>query len=265
MIRKTLLIGAVAALGMVGSAAYAKTIDLGFIMDRSGSVGSDFPAAMDALGDALAAHIPVGGADTYRISVVSFASGASVVVGATTINTAGDLAGVVTTIKAQNANGSGATNYQAALDLLGAQFGTLGDLSMINMMTDGEPNIPTNAVSAARTSATNLQNAGWDSLSFESVGNASGDALLAGLGFGPGNTPNDANLLPIISDVNLIGNPATDPFVLTLADFPAYNAAIGKKVQQIVNPDPVPVPASLPLLVGGLGMIAFIRRRRKAA
>jgi hypothetical protein len=268
MIKRTLLAGAVAAIALAGSALHAKTIDLGFIMDRSGSVGSQFPAAMDALGDALAANIPFGQGDTYRISVVSFATSASVVVGATEINSQADLDSVVGTIKAQNNSGSGVTNYAAALNLLGAQFGTLGEISMVNMMTDGQPNEPgsnADALAAAKSEATKLQNAGWDSLSFESVGNSAGNNLLAGLGFGPGNTPNDATLLPIFTLASQINDPLTQPFVLDLPNFAAYNSVIGTKVQKIVNPDPVPVPAALPLLLGGLGVFAFVGRRRRQA
>ncbi|MFD3189867.1 VWA domain-containing protein [Sedimentitalea sp. HM32M-2] len=270
MIRKTVLAGAVAAVAFMGSALSARTIDLGFIMDRSGSVGTDFAAAMDALGDALANNIPTSGSDTYRISVVSFASSASVVVGATTINSQTDLNNVVNTVKAQNAVGSGATNYQAALDLLGAQFGSLGDLSLINMMTDGQPNLPsdpTTARAAAKASATTLQNAGWDSLSFESVCDATScttqNNFLASMGFGPGNTPNDAALLPIYTSAAQIGDPATTPFVLDLPSFAAYNSVIDAKVAKIVNP--IPVPAALPLLFAGLGVFAFVGRRRRQA
>lgn len=276
MIRKTVLAGAVSAFAMVGSALSAATVDLGIIMDSSGSIAeSDFDGAMNALANAIDANIPVGGVDTYRISVVAFSTGASTVVAATNVTSGAIRTNVSNAIRnwaSNNSNNtSGLTNYAAALNLINGNFGNVSGskASLINMMTDGQPNEPgTNAeaLAAAKTAATNLQNGGWDSLSFESVGNSAGNSLLAGLGFGPGNTPTDANLLPIYTSAAQIGDPLTTPFVLDLPNFAAYNSVIGSKIQKIVTPDPIPVPAALPLLIGGLGVFAFVgRRRRKAA
>ncbi len=50
----------------------------------------------------------------------------------------------------------------------------------------------------------------------------------------------------------------------------AYNQAIATKVQKIITPgpSPVPVPAALPLMAGGLSLLGLLggwRRRRPAA
>jgi hypothetical protein len=265
MFKSTLAAAAIAATSFFGGAAHAANIDLAFIMDRSGSVGGQFSGAMTALANALAANIPVGGPDTYRIGVVTFADNASVKVAPTVINSQAALDGVVAAIKSGNGNGSGLTNYTAAFNAVASAFGkALGDTSLINMMTDGVPTTGGTGGDGLYNTST-LQSIGWDSLSFESIGNSSGNNLLADICFGPGNPPGGAVDCPIYNSAAQISDPATVPFVLDLNSFADYNAVIGSKVAKIVNPDPIPVPAALPLLAGGLALFGFVGRRRRAA
>lgn len=268
MIRNTIVAAAIAATSFSGPVAHAATIDLAFIMDKSGSVGSQFAPAMNALADALAANIPVSGPDTYRIGVLTFSDNASVKVAPTVIDSQAALDGVVAAIKAGNGSGSGLTNYSAAFAAVGTAFSnafdSLGETSLINMMTDG---VPTAGTSTGFYGTAALQSAGWDSLSFESIGNSSGNALLADICFGPGNPPGGTDC-PIYTSEGQITDPANVPFVLDLDTFAEYNAVIGSKVAKIVNPDPIdpiPVPAALPLLAGGLALIGFVGRRRRNA
>ena len=271
MIKNTIAAGILAIGAMTGTASQAANIDLAFIMDSSGSVGSTaFNNAMDALADALNANIPTSGTNVYRIGVFTFSESATTTAFAT-IDSPTALADLVQDVKDQSWLGS-TTNYKNVFDLVHNTFGTIAGTGLINMMTDGEPNNPgsnTDALNAAKASATVLQADGWDSLSFESVCNSSNcsgqNNLLAGLGFGSGNTPNDANLLPIFTSGAQITDPLTTPFVLDLPNFAAYNDVIGSKVQKIVDPDPVPVPAALPLLAGGLAIFGFVGRRRRQA
>ena len=133
MFKTTLTAAAFAASSFFGSIAHAANIDLSFIMDASGSVGSsNFNDAMDSLADALAASIPVGGADTYRIGVVTFSNTAKLTT-LKTINSQADLDMVVADIRAETFIGS-TTNYKAAFDLTRTSFGALGDSSIVNMM-----------------------------------------------------------------------------------------------------------------------------------
>ncbi len=243
-----------------GSIAHAANIDLAFIMDASGSVGSsNFNNAMDSLADALAASIPVGGTDTYRIGVVTFSNNAKLTT-LKTISNQADLDTVVAEIKAETFIGS-TTNYKAAFDLVRTSFGALGTSSIVNMMTDGEPCCSSNSNSNAVSARNDLKGAGWDSLSFESVTSGADNNFLSQLGF---DTAGDG--ATIIDDAGDITDPLNDAFVLKVASFgTAYDQAIKTKVQKIVTPGAVPLPTALPLLGGGILLMGFVGRRRKAA
>ncbi|MEX0281402.1 MAG: vWA domain-containing protein [Arenibacterium sp.] len=260
MFKTTLTAAAFAASSFFGSIAHAANIDLSFIMDASGSVGStNFNDAMDSLADALAASIPVGGADTYRIGVVTFSNTAKLTT-LKTINSQADLDMVVADIRAETFIGS-TTNYKAAFDLTRTSFGALGDSSIVNMMTDGEPCCLSTSNSDAVSARNDLKAAGWDSLSFESVTSGADNAFLSRLAF---DTGGDGGT--IIDDPADISDPLNDAFVLKVSGFgDAYDQAISTKVQKIVTPDPIPVPAALPLLAGGLALFGFVGRRRRAA
>ncbi|MEX0339051.1 MAG: vWA domain-containing protein [Arenibacterium sp.] len=260
MFKTTLAATAFAVSSLVGSISHAANIDLAFIMDASGSVGSgNFNAAMDSLADALAASIPVGGPDTYRIGVVTFSNTATLTT-LKTINTQMDLDMAVADIRAEGFIGS-TTNYKAAFDLTRTSFGALGDSSIVNMMTDGEPCCLSTSNSDAVSARNDLKAAGWDSLSFESVTSGADNAFLSRLAF---DTGGDGGM--IIDDPADINDPLNEAFVLKVASFgTAYDAAISTKVQKIVDPDPIPVPAALPLLAGGLALFGFVGRRRRAA
>lgn len=272
MIRKTLVAGSFAFAAMIGTSAQSATFDLGFIMDRSNSIAdSDFNDAMHSLAAALGSALAptIGSADTYTVSVVTFASSASDVI-TRTINTQADLDAVVAAVNAAATGTSGATNYQAGFNELANNFTSLGDFSLINMMTDGDPNLPSgSAVSAALSARTALHAAGWDSLSFEAVGAGISDPnLLRRLAFDTNSASLD-DLEPLLGDPSGISDPLNDAFVLQVANFGSdYDAAIKAKVGKIVNPGPnVPIPASLPLLAGGLALFGYVGRRkmRKAA
>lgn len=276
---------AVAGFVAMTAPASAASVDLAFIVDRSSSItNDDYAGAMDALAQAIANNVTFGGDDVFTISVVGFATGAQNIVERTTITSQADLDGVVAAIAAEDVT-FGSTNYAAAFDLLLANFtddndsSLLGDRSIINMMTDGNPNRPSSTIigqQAAYSSAIDLQNAGWDSLSFEGVGTAINTNFLARLGFGPGGqVPNDNDLLPIYDDIADVTDPFASPFVLELATFGDYESIIGEKLRKSVGTgsddgngdddggvDVVPLPAAVPLLLTAFGVLGLFGRRR---
>ncbi len=269
MIKQTLSAG-VLALGMsIGSASSAATIDLGFIMDRSGSIpDADYTAAMNSLASALGTSLAstIGSTDTYKVSVVTFNGGAQDVV-TREINSQADLDFVVDAIETAGLQAAtGVTNYKAAFEQLADNFGTLGDFSLINMMTDGNPNEPgtnANAEAEALAARTALFNAGWDSLSFEAVGGNLDTDLLQQLAFDTGDTLATLdNLQPLFGMPGQITDPLNAAFVLEVDNFGSdYDAAISNKVQKIVTPT-IPLPAGLPLIAAGLAFFGLLGRKK---
>ncbi len=258
MIKKTLTAGAIALASTFGTIANSANIDLGFIMDSSGSVGSgNFLDAMDSLADALETNIPVGTADTYRITVITFSNFAKVT-SSRTINAAQDLTDLANDIRNETFIGS-TTNYQAAFDMLRTSVGTVGDISIANMMTDGEPCCSANANANAVTGRNDLETAGWNALSFESVTDGADNDFLASLAFDL-----NGNGGAIIDMPSQINDPLNEAFVLKVADFgTTYDLAISEKVQRIVDPQPViPLPAGMPLMIGGLAIFGFVSRKK---
>ncbi|MCM8611496.1 VWA domain-containing protein [Accumulibacter sp.] len=241
------------ALALAGStiaagSANAAVIDLGFVLDRSGSVGSgNWTSVTSGLANALAV-IPTAGPNQYRIAVSSFATTASVDV-LPVILTAGNLAGIQASINAI-AFTNGNTCIQCGTTALTNAYiadGGLSSSSLMNISTDGVPNI-------GETNGTTLRNSltasGWDSISAEAIGNFNLSFLQALVSPNPGVTTNDPNALP---------NPLVQGFVLTVANFDDYGPAIAAKVQNIVD---LPEPGSVALLGVALAGIAGLRRKQ---
>lgn len=249
-----------------GTISTAATTDLAFIMDRSNSISeANFESAMESLADALAASIPFDEPDNrYRITVIKFndvSTGADVVVSNVLVDSEAVRDTVVQQIRDETNATSSTTCYSCAFDQLTATVTSFSDNSIINMMTDGAPNVGLLG-SDLLLQRDDLKTAGWDSLSFEAINlGTAGETLLSDLAFDTAGTGPQA----IITDPNDITDPLNASFVLRVDNFgDAYAAAISSKVQRVVDPDPspVPVPAALPLLLAGLGMFGAIRLRK---
>lgn len=239
------------------SQAFAATVKLGFALDDSGSMSTnEYNLQKQGLANALAL-LPTNG--TYEIAVVKFNSSAQQIL-APTVVSAANLATIQATITGAARNG-GSTCIGCGIQLLVDLFGNIGtDIGLINVSTDGGNNVgnPTTAVTAA-------VNAGFDGLSFEAVGVSSASTLadLADLAF-PGN-------VQVYQSGATLPNPLTESFVIRVNNFNDYEAAIGAKLQRIIDvtdptdPNVIPLPAGAWLLITGMGGIAMIRRRRKTA
>lgn len=278
-------VGATAISAFSASESMAEVIDLGFIIDESGSVGqTNYEGSISALRNAIS-QVPLSdGTTTYRVGVVSFGSGAATVATPVAFDSAANKTSVLNALLDESSRADGgslaynvpfgitdATNYVAAFDKLSGDFsgafGSLGDTSVANMTTDGgfnEGGDPTQR-------ANDLRNVdGWDSLSFEAVANTSvsDENFLAGIGFdttgiGGCNITNDASTL---SDV------VNDCFVIDVPSFAAYEEAVLSKVAQTVidtggniQTGVIPLPAGLPLLLTGLAAFLGMRGIRAKA
>ena len=260
----TTLFFAVTAVSIIGGRdARAAVIDLGFALDKSGSIafGGDcggvgcYKLAKEALANALGT-IPTGGTDQYRVGVVSFDGSADTVV-APTIVTAASIGAIQAAINSDNFD-AGGTAIHAGIDKLVADFdaapGGLNSLALMNVVTDGQ-----SSQSALLASSADAFDAGWTGLSFECVGSDCDPGDLADASFP--NSPGD-----IIASGGAVPDPITQGFVLQVVSFDTdFEAALTSKIQAIVKPPAVPVPAAVWLF--GTALIGFIgvSRRRKVA
>ena len=234
-------------------AARADIIDLAFSLDSSGSVGSsNWTLITSGLANALN-EVPLTGDDQYRISVVGFSSSAFDIVLPTTL-TSDNLAIVQSQITSSPFT-SGVTCISCSIDLLTANkiaAGGFGNKSLINISTDGAPNV-------GNVDGINLREStiasGWDGLSAEAIGSFN-LSFLSDLVFPqPPFITDDPSELPTI-------NPFEQGFVLQVENFEDYEFAITDKVGIITNGETTPEPRTFLglFLVGGLG---FGLRRRK--
>ncbi|WP_281932443.1 VWA domain-containing protein [Roseibium album] len=241
--------------------AEATIINLGFAIDSSGSVGSSgWNTQITGLAAALDS-IPTSGANQYRVGVVAFNSGARTLV-SPTIVTAGNIAGIKTAITTA-AFSSGGTFIGAGINRLVSDFNGAGYLasetSLMNVTTDGI-SLPTS--DAAARDAALL--AGWEGISAECIlvcanENSVGSQRLL-------NTVVSPVPALFVTNTNALPNPLTQSFVLKINTFDDYEAAIKAKVGKIVTdtgggPTVVPLPAGLPLLLGGLSVLYAVRRK----
>lgn len=260
--------GAVAAAAMAAAplAASAATIQLGFILDESGSIGSgNYTIIKNGLKAAIANEIPIGGANTYEISIVSFSTAATTIVNRLLVDDAGDVTAIGNALDADTFS-DGLTNYKAAFELMTSLLTTpkqgetaLPTTSYVNFATDGDPTAggsgpqsdPSHDV-AGKAARDAMIAAGIDNISIEGIGSGV-DA---------------SNLKNNYCYPNAGGCDDTSPFefpskgfYIGVANAQGYADAIGNKIATIVN---VPEPGSLALVGLALAGIGAASRRRKA-
>jgi hypothetical protein len=218
----------VAALLAVSSTAQAAT-QLGFAIDGSGSISpAAFSLQLQGLSSAIGNLVPTN--SSVEITVVQFAGfGAVVEVGPTLIDSPATLTTVTNQILAITQN-FGGTPMAAGINLLTSavaaspEFADPNSEQLFNVSTDGQPN---NA-SATTAAAAAAQAAGIDGLSAEAVGQFANPTFLASIVF-PGVSPG-----PIITLPNPIPDPRTQGFVISVAGFQDFEAAIATKIRAIL-------------------------------
>ncbi len=263
--KKMLLSGALAASTMIGaSAVSAGIIQLGFVLDRSGSIGSgNWDIITEGLSNAID-NIPVPvdvQDDTYEISVVSFASSATIDIKSVEVDSlvSRDALKASIALLGTSRDSSGLTNYEDAfvqmLDALDDSTGV--NFSYVNFATDGNP-------TTSNTSGNNNDNGiaarnalmawGVDNLSIEGIGNVSALNL------------KDNYCGPGTCDTTDPYNFPAQGFYIGVANAQGYADAIGNKVLIVTGQAPtVPVPGTIALLGLGLAGLASVRRKRIAA
>jgi hypothetical protein len=237
---------AVAVFGFAGQAS--ALTQLGFVIDSSGSIdATEWNFQRTGLANAISATVPTD--SSIEITVVQFGSVASQIVAPTLIDSAATLAAVTGAISTA-AQGGGSTNMTAGLNLVTSLvtgsplFGTGNEL--MNVSTDGFVNNPTTAAAAATAMAA----AGIEGLSAEGITGAN-LAFLQSIVF-PGVSPG-----PIVT-AGTVPNPLTQGFVIEVATFADYEAAVTEKIGQVTNVIPEPGSAAL----YGLSLLVLYGSRR---
>ncbi|MBX3612019.1 MAG: VWA domain-containing protein, partial [Burkholderiaceae bacterium] len=222
----------VASLG-VAAPVKASVIQLGFIIDESGSIGSgNYTIIKNGLASAINTLIPVDG--TYEISVVSFASSAQTLVNHVLIDSAAALTSVVNAITGDGYSG-GSTYMGAAFNAMTtALSGSTRAISAsyVNFATDGVNSDADATVIAARNA---LIAAGADNISVEGIGSGIDQNFLKNSICFPGPCDDSAPY-----------NFPTQGFYIGVADAAGYAAAIGNKIRIVTGQ--VPEPQMIALL-----------------
>jgi hypothetical protein len=246
------MLGAILLVGAAANSASASTIQLGFILDRSGSIGAgNWTTIVNGLSTAVNTEIPLAGADTYEVSVVTFATTATIDIANYLVTDATSRTALAALIAAIPFSGGGTNFGPAFTAMLDALNNTPIGTSYVNFATDGVESDPAAGVAARNA----LIAAGVDNISIEGIGAGVDAAGLQGSYCYPGPC-----------DTTIPFNFPAQGFYIGVANAQGYADAIGNKIQVVTqNPTAVPEPGTLSLLGIGGALRLWAKRRRKQA
>ena len=247
----SVIAAATLSLGLLAAPVKAGVIQLGFILDESGSIGSTaYGTIKQGLHDAIDTLIPTD--SSYELTVISFASGTQTLVNRVLIDSAITRAAAADAVLADTFT-SGGTNMTAAFNAMNSVLSgsTLDiDASYVNLATDGVANNETNAIAARNNLiGTGIGQAGVDNISIEAIGGGVDASFLQGSICYPG---------PCIVAPAAFNFPSQG-FYIAVPDADGYAAAIGNKI--LVVTEQIPEPGMIALFGVGVLGLAIARRR----
>ena len=235
-----------AAASLAPIAASAGVVQLGFILDRSGSIGSgNWSTIVNGLSTAVNTLIPTG--SLYEISVVTFSSSATININSFLVTDAASRTALAGQIALLPYSGGG-TNFASAFTAMNTALFDVANPDVmstyLNFATDGVSS--TSGVTERNTLIAN----GVDNISIEGIGGGVDANFLQG-----------SICYPQPCDTTTPYNFPTQGFYIGVADAAGYAAAIGNKIRVVTQ---IPEPSSLALV--GLALAAFgVSRRRRVA
>lgn len=252
-----------------GTEAQAARVQLGFILDGSGSIsGSEWNTIRNGLSSAINL-IPVGGQNVYEVSIVQFANNVVTYSQASnrllnTVAARSSLASFVLGIPQLDT----ATNYAAAFTGMGDVLSNtiaLADFSFVNFATDGDPNrcggagspVTAPGAAAARDCAVAARDGlialGVDNISIEGIGVSSTNAAFL----------QSSICHPAPCDTTApFSNFPNEGFYIGVANATQYAQAIRNKIL-VVTGQTVPEPGTVALV--GLALLALGASARRRA